>query len=340
MSMRAAFFQGIGRPLSVEQAPDPVAGPGDLVLAVAASGICGSDLHASEVPDYGLKPGTVLGHEFAGTVIRSEAAGWQPGDRAAVIPFALCAACEPQGDCRDGLVPVCPEMRGLGFSPAAPGGYAQRVKVRASQALRLPPEVSLQDGALLEPLAVAAHAVALAGATAGMRVLVVGAGPIGLGVAALARLAGAADVTVSEPAAGRRARALRVGATAVIDPAAEDPAAAFRAADVIIECVGIPGMLQRCIEGARPHGRITVVGVCMEEDRIRPRMAIRKEIALQFSFAYTRADFETVLAHLAAGRLSGADFVTSVIRLDALPGTFEVLRRPSAEVKVLVDPTM
>ncbi len=338
MSMRAAFFHGIGQPLSVEQVPEPLPEPGEIVLAVGACGICGSDLHASEVPDYGLKPGTVLGHEFAGTVVRSADPAWQPGDRAAVIPFALCAECEPAGECRDGLVPVCTRMRGLGFSPAAPGGYAQQVKARGSQALRLPDSVSLQDGALLEPLAVAQHAVALAGVRAGMTVLVVGAGPIGLGVAAIAALVGAV-VTVSEPAAGRRERALRVGAAAVLDPVAEDPAPAFRAAEVIIECVGIPGMLQRCVEMARPHGRIVVVGVCMEEDRIRPRMAIRKELALQFAFAYTRDDFAAVLDHLAAGRLRGGDFVTSVIGLDALPETFEALRRPSAEVKVLVDPT-
>ena len=338
--MRAAFFHGIGRPLSVEQAPEPLPGDGDLVLAVAACGICGSDLHAAEVPDYGLKPGTVLGHEFAGTVLRSAAPGWAVGDRAAVIPFALCADCEPAGDCRDGLVPVCPAMRGLGFSPAAPGGYAQQVRVRASQALRLPDNVSLHDGALLEPLAVAAHAVALARIGPGMRVLVIGAGPIGLGVAALARLAGADHVVVSEPAAGRRGRALTVGATAVIDPLAEDPAPVFRAADVIIECVGIPGMIGRCIELARPQGRILVVGVCMEEDRLRPRMAIRKEIALQFAFAYTRADFARVLDYLAAGRLRGTDFVTAVIGLGALPATFEALRHPSDQVKVLVDPTL
>jgi (R,R)-butanediol dehydrogenase/meso-butanediol dehydrogenase/diacetyl reductase len=336
--MRAAFFHGIGQPLSVEQAPEPLPGPGEIVLAVGACGICGSDLHAAEVPDYGLRPGTVLGHEFAGTVIRSADPAWQPGDRAAVIPFALCADCEPHGACRDGLVPVCPAMRGLGFSPAAPGGYAQQVKARASQALRLPDGVSLQDGALLEPLAVAQHAVALAGITPGMRVLVVGAGPIGLGVAAIAALAGA-EVTVSEPAAGRRGRALRVGAAAVLDPVTEDPAPAFRAAEVVIECVGIPGMLQRCIEMARPQGRIVVVGVCMEEDRIRPRMAIRKELALRFAFAYTPADFAAVLDHLAAGRLRGADFVTAVIGLDALPATFEALRRPGEQVKVLVDPS-
>jgi (R,R)-butanediol dehydrogenase/meso-butanediol dehydrogenase/diacetyl reductase len=338
--VRAAVFRGVGQPLSVEQAPEPLPEDGDLVLAVAACGICGSDLHASAVPDYGLRPGTVLGHEFAGTVLRSAAPGWAVGDRAAVIPFALCAACEPLGDCRDGLMPVCPALRGLGFSPAAPGGYAQQVRVRASQALRLPDAVSLADGALLEPLAVAAHAVALGRIGPGLRVLVIGAGPIGLGVAALARLAGADHVVVSEPAAGRRARALAVGATAVVDPAEADAAPAFRAADIIIECVGIPGMIGHCIELARPQGRILVVGVCMEEDRIRPRLAIRKEIALQFAFAYTRADFALVLDHLAAGRLRAADFVTAVIGLDARPETFEALRHPTDQVKVLVDPSL
>jgi (R,R)-butanediol dehydrogenase / meso-butanediol dehydrogenase / diacetyl reductase len=343
--MRAAVFQGIGRPLLVEARPEPELSPGDLLIGVSACGICGSDLHASEVPDYGLQPGTVLGHEFAGQVLESAAPGFAAGDRVAAIPFALCAECEPTGECHDGLVPVCPRMRGLGFSPAAPGGYAERVKIRASQALRLPEVLSLEDGALLEPLAVGAHAVALACLPRGARVLVLGAGPIGLAVAAFARTeAGAAHVVVAEPAEGRRARALAVGATAVTGATAVDELrAAFAAAsggppDAIFECVGVPGLLQRCIEVAPPHGRIVVVGVCMEEDRLRPRMAIRKEIALQFAFAYARADFDTAMRHLAAGTVRARDFVTSLIGLDALPDAFEALRRPSAEVKVLVDP--
>jgi 2-desacetyl-2-hydroxyethyl bacteriochlorophyllide A dehydrogenase len=338
--MRAAVFHAIGRPLAIEDQPEPVLSPGDLLVQVAASGVCGSDLHASEVPDYGLRAGTVLGHEFAGTVLESAAPGWAAGDRVAAIPFALCEECEPAGRCRDDLVPVCPRMRGLGFSPNAPGGYAERVRIRASQALRLPETIPFRDGALLEPLAVAAHAVALAGGVAGTRVLVLGAGPIGLGVAAMARLAGAAEVAVSEPAAGRRARALRMGATAALDPARDDVAEAGRAAEVILECVGVPGMLQRCVEMAWPHGRIVVVGVCMEEDRIRPRMAIRKELLLRFAFAYTAADFATALRHLEGGAIRGEDLVTGVVGLEALPTAFEALRRPSDQVKVLVDPAL
>ena len=343
--MRAAVFRGIGRPLAIEDRPEPAPEPGDLLLAVAACGVCGSDLHATEVPDYGLTAGTVLGHEFAGTVLESAAPGWAPGDRAAAIPFALCGDCEPAGACRDGLVPVCPRLRGLGFSPAAPGGYAERVRVRASQALRLPEHVALRDAALLEPLAVGAHAAALAEPLAGARALVLGAGPIGLAVAAMARLAGAGAVVVSEPGEARRARAAALGATAVLDPAAGEARESFAAAaggapDLIFECVGMPGMLQRCVEIAPPHGRIVVVGVCMEEDRLRPRTAIRKELSLRFAFAYARADFETALRHLGSGAIRAGDLVTSVVGLDALPATFEALRRPGAEVKVLVDPTL
>lgn len=341
--MRAAVFEGIGRPLVLRDQPEPQAGPGDLLVRVALCGICGSDLHATEVPDYRLEPGTVLGHEFAGTVIESRHPDWRPGDRLAAIPFAACADCEPQGECRQGLAATCPGVTGLGFAPKRPGGYAERVVIRASQALRLPAEVDFAAGALLEPLAVGAHAVAMADMPKGARVLVTGAGPIGLAVAALARLSGAGAVVVSEPGAARRARAARLGVTAVLDPGAARLEDAFAAAaggppDLIFECVGVPGMLQRMIELAPPRGRIVVVGVCMEEDRLRPRLAIRKELSLRFVLAYDRADFALVLRHLQAGEIRVADFVTATIGLDALPDAFEALRRPGSQMKVLVDP--
>jgi (R,R)-butanediol dehydrogenase/meso-butanediol dehydrogenase/diacetyl reductase len=341
--MRAAVFEGIGRPLAIRQQPEPQAGPGDLLVRVALCGICGSDLHATEVPDYRLAAGTVLGHEFAGEVIESHHPDWRPGERLAAIPFAPCAECEPQGECRQGLAATCPGVTGLGFSPLVPGGYAERVVIRASQALRLPEGVGFAAGALLEPLAVGAHAVAMSDMPEGARVLVTGAGPIGLAVAALARLSGAGAVVVSEPGAARREWTRRLGVTAVLDPGAVPLEAAFAAAaggppDLIFECVGVPGMLQRLIELAPPRGRIVVVGVCMEEDRLRPRLAIRRELSLRFVLAYDRADFARVLRHVEAGEIRVADFVTGTIGLDALPAAFEALRRPGSQMKVLVDP--
>lgn len=342
--MRAAVFEAIGCPLALRDQPEPSCDPGDLVLQVALCGICGSDLHATEVADYGLRPGTVLGHEFAGTVIASGDPAWQPGERVVAIPFAPCAECEPLGECGKGMAAVCPGISGLGFSPQAPGAYAERVRIRARQALRLPDGIGFAEGALLEPLAVGAHAVAMADMRSGARVLVTGAGPIGLAVAVLARLAGAGSVVVSEPTVARRERAVRLGATAALDPAAAPLRDSFAEAtggppDLIFECVGIPGMLQRMVELAPPRGRIVVVGVCMEEDRLRPRLAIRKELGLQFVLAYTRADFARVLRYVEAGDIRASELVTEVIGLSALPAAFEALRRPDAQVKVLVDPT-
>ena len=118
--MRAAVFEGIGRPLALRDQPEPVAGPGDLLIRVALCGICGSDLHATEVPDYRLAPGTVLGHEFAGTVIASGHPDWRPGDRAACIPFAPCAECEPHGECRRASPPPAPASPASASPPRCP----------------------------------------------------------------------------------------------------------------------------------------------------------------------------------------------------------------------------
>ena len=346
--VKAVAFQGIGRPLAVTRQPAPTAGPGELVLEVAFCGICGSDLHATEHASYGLPAGTVLGHEFAGIVVDSGDPAWQAGDRVAAVPLWVCDACVPNGDCRDGLGPMCPHSRFVGLTAKAPGAYAERVRIRAAQALRLPDSVSLRDGALLEPLAVGAHAVAAAGPIAGAAVLVIGGGPIGLAVAIMARLAGAASVTVSEPSPVRRDYARRIGATHVLDPRpgtadGGDVGAAFRAAAgtapaMIFECVGAPGILQHCLELLAPRGRIVVVGVCMAEDRLMPRLGIRKEASIRFVLGYERADFARVLRHIEAGEIDAGALVSSVIGLDAVPAAFEALRTPNEQVKVLIAP--
>ena len=341
--MKAAMFQGVGRPLAIGERPVPDAGPGELVLKVAFCGICGSDLHATEYESYGLAAGTVLGHEFAGEVVASGSAEWHVGDRVAAIPLWVCDDCVPGRDCREGLGPLCPHSRFIGLTAKAPGAYAEFVRIRAAQALRLPDKVSLRDGALLEPLAVGAHAVQAAGPLAGTKALVVGGGPIGLAVAIMARLGGAATVVVSEPSAVRRDYARRVGATEVIDPRAADVAEAFRAAagdapDVVFECVGAAGMLQHCLEQVRPRGRIVVVGVHMAEDRFFPRLGIRKEASIKFVLGYERADFARVLDHIDAGELDAGALVSSVIGLEEVPAVFEALRTPNEHVKVLIEP--
>jgi threonine dehydrogenase-like Zn-dependent dehydrogenase len=345
--MRALLYDGPERPLREVDRPIPVGGPGRLVVDVAYAGICGSDLHATEPGPLALPGGVMLGHEFAGTVRTSGDPAWRPGDRITALPLEACATCATagsSGSCRDGLGILCPQIRIVGLAPDAPGAYAEQVEIAASQAVRLPDGLPLDVAALTEPMAVGAHAVRMAGPLLGARVLVVGAGPIGLAVAAFARMAGVRRLVVSEIDEARRNRAEQLGAGTSIDPGREDVASAFTAhaggpPDVVFECVGAPGVLARCFALAGVRGRVVVVGVCRREDAILPRVAIRKELTVQFVLGYVREDFDLALEWLSADVARAESLITARASFAELPGLFEALRRPSAHAKVLLDPS-
>ena len=342
-SVRALEFHETDQPLRVVERGEPDIGPGEVLLKVAYCGICGSDVHATEASASQVGRGTVLGHEFSGEVVQSSDAAWQPGDRVIGVPLKPCEDCRPLGQCKDGLGILCPSNRIIGMSPEAPGGYAEYVRIHGKQLLRVPDGIALDAAALAEPLAVGAHAVRLAGQLLGQRVLVIGAGPIGLATTAFARRAGARDVVVSEIDAARRERAQRLGASALIDPGAGPLAAAFRdltggPPDVVFECVGVPGVLAQAIDVAGIRGRIVVVGVCRHEDRILPRAAIRKELLLQFVLGYTAEDFRLSLDLLGSGGFEAGAMITGRVTFEELPDVFESLRHPNAHGKVLLEP--
>lgn len=343
--MKAAVFHELGKPLAVESVPKPQAGPGEIVLKVHYCGICGSDLHSTHPGVFVVPDGTILGHEFAGEIVESGAPGWKIGEMATALPNNACADCKAMGlgECKDHLGIMCPKNTLTGFHPSAQGAYAEYVKFSASEALRLPSAVKSREGATVEPLAVGLHAVNRGKVTMGESVLVMGGGPIGLAVAVFAKLAGARDVILSEYAPARREAAGSLGATAVIDPAKEDVAEAFarkagRPPDIIFECVGVPGMIQKCIDLSRPFGRIVVVGVCMVEDKTVPISAIFKEINIQYILGYGRPDWRLVLDLLDAGRVDPKPMITDVISLEQLPDAFEALRKPTSQIKVMVRP--
>jgi len=338
--MQAAVFQGLGRALEIREVPDPKPGASDLVLRVKACGICGSDLHAASLPP-GLPAGSVMGHEFAGEIVelgRDAAAHFRIGERVCALPYIGCGRCAA---CLTGDGIRCAQIVATGLG-AAPGAYAEFVKVGAHETLRLPEGVDFHEGALVEPLSVGLHAVQEARLAPGAHVLVLGAGPIGLAVAVWARCFGARTVMVSEKAPGRRMLAERFGATHVIDPAQEMPGAAFVKAagqppEVIFECVGVPGMIQQCVLLAPPNGRIVVVGVCMQPDTLFPAFAIVKGLTLHFVVGYRKQDFQLTLDMLAAGRIAAAPMVTDVVSLAQLPAAFEALKQPTTQCKVMLE---
>ncbi len=340
--MRAAIFREAGKLLTIDTVADPTPGSDQIVIAVSSAGICGSDLHMTEKAGF-CAPGTILGHEYAGTVVAlgSEARGvWKEGDRVTALPLFSCRSCDA---CRADLPALCSTGNFAGTTLATPGAYAQFVVARADMAQRLPDGVSDAEGAMVEPLAVGHHIVGRAQLRPQDRVLIMGGGPIGAAVALFARMAGAKQVVVSEPAAIRRERCALLGATATIDPLTENLGERFTALtggapDVVFECAGLPNLLHQAISLAGIRGRVIVGGVLFEEDHLSPVLALGKEVSILYSQAYNERDFEAVISALASSKIDARPMHTATISLDELPTTFEALRSDPTQCKVLITP--
>lgn len=335
--MRAAVTQGKGRPLAIERIDDPAPTPEQLLLAVRACGICGSDLHIAENVD---TTGRVLGHELSGEVvgIGSAVSGFAEGDRVAVFPLDGCGRC---GYCLTGRTARCTERTLTGGQ--LNGGYAEYVAVSPRQAFKLPVDVSFAFGAAVEPLAVAHHAWEKTRAGTGEPVLILGGGPVGQAVALWARHYGASDVVLSDPVAHRRDLAARVGATATIDPRSDDVVEAFRgitgaAPRVVVECVGVPGMIHNALETAAADGSVTIVGMTMGPDQFVPGVPFGKELNIQFVSFYRSADYDTTIRALDRGAIDPSPLITDEISLEDLPARFEALKHPTTECKVMIEP--
>jgi (R,R)-butanediol dehydrogenase/meso-butanediol dehydrogenase/diacetyl reductase len=345
--MKAAVFKGPGMPLEIGEVADPTPGPTDLVLAVRACGICGTDLHWTEVrePSGGwrvLSPGCVLGHEFAGEIVEVGAdvrGRFRIGERVCALPFIGCGQCAA---CLRGRVFRCAEVQ-MRAAPALSGAYAQYTRVGAAETVRLPDGVDHRAGALVEPLAVGLAAVERARLDPGETVLIVGAGPVGLAVALWCRFLGARQVVVSDLVAVRAERAMEFGATAAIDAGSEEVAHRLAqltggAPQVVFECVGLPGTLQLAVDEVAPDGRVVVAGLCMGADRLFPAKAFVKALDLHFTFCYERRHFEIVVDHLASGRLDPSHLVTGGVGFADFPSTFERLKCAGDDLKVMFEP--
>jgi (R,R)-butanediol dehydrogenase/meso-butanediol dehydrogenase/diacetyl reductase len=328
-------MQGLNKPLVIETIPDPTPGAGELVVKVGRCGICGSDLHMTEDPTYGKGAGDVLGHEFAGEVVAlgKGTEGVAIGDLVSVIPLASCGTCAA---CRAGEVAYCDQFGLQG------GGYAEFAITRPNQCVKLPASASLADGAIIEPLAVALHGVNMSGLKAGDKILILGAGPIGLAVAFWARRKGATDIVIQDLNDFQQLRARDMGASGfVVDPA--DPVGgAERAlggkADIVFECVGIPGLIEQAVGQVRARGTILLLGLCTKPDTFNSFAMLSKEVRLVTSAFFTRQEYEEALDVLNAGAAEPRLLVTDTISLNDTPQRFEALRKRTHDCKILIAP--
>jgi (R,R)-butanediol dehydrogenase / meso-butanediol dehydrogenase / diacetyl reductase len=330
--MKAACLYGAQ--LRLEERPDPIPGDRELLVAVDHAGICGSDVHADT---YGLPDGFVLGHELSGEIVGvgRQVDQRRVGERVAVLPVIGCGECGP---CRSGVPTHCRTYRALGVTTA--GGFAQLVVAGDRETFRLPDHLGHQAGALIEPLAVGLHTVQRARLDGLERVLVQGAGPIGLAVTAWLASRGGGAVVVSDPVALRRELALQSGADAVIDPVSSDVIATFRAEcgrkpDVIFDCAG--GRLGEAVVLAARDAKIVVAGYHADKVPVDTQMALIKELDVIFASWYTSAEFAHTIDAVARDRLPIEHMITHRVTLDELPGMYASLKTPNDQGKVLVD---
>src|SRR5690242_8225921 len=265
--MAAAVCTGDGN-IEVRDLPVPEPGPGAVLVEVSHCGICGTDLHL--VLERIARPDSVLGHEWSGTVVvaGTGAGDWAAGDRVVADAAPGCGECRA---CRRGRPAVCLRRDPPDFLSFR-GAFSRYVTVPAERLLRIPDELPTRAAALTEPTAVAMHAVTLSAATPDDRVLVTGAGPVGLLTLAVLRARGVHDVTVSEPAPARRARALEVGAARAVEPASlPTPPLGHTVPDpftVAFECSGNPRAAESALEQLDYAGTLVFVGTGHESPRI------------------------------------------------------------------------
>lgn len=263
-TMRAGVYRGPGR-VAVEEVPVPEIGPGELLLRVAACGICGTDV--KKIERGFVSPPQIFGHEIAGTVVETGrgVTRWRPGDRVVSFHHIPCGACFY---CERKLFSQCPVYKKVGvtagFDPNG-GGFAEFVRVMPWVAERgvvaIPDGVSFEEATWVEPVNTCLKAVAKVRIAAGETVVVMGQGPIGLLLLLLARLKGAAVFT-TDPIAERRARSVQLGAKAALDPAAGRvrecvrEATDGRGADAVLLAVPHPELVREALSLARPGGRV------------------------------------------------------------------------------------
>lgn len=340
--MRAAVFHSPGQPLSIETVSDPTPAASEVVIRVCRCGVCGTDLHRTEKNFRTYREGTIAGHEFSGEVVALGAGvtGVKVGDLVTALPYIGCNACR---FCLDGFPAFCLSMRNIG-TEFQTGAYAEYVVAGAPFTLKLPEGLSVDDGALIEPLAVGLRAATRAQIRPGTSVLILGAGPIGLAVAFWAKRAGAGRVAVQASSGRRAALAAQVGADLFIQPVEgmTAPEAAHAALggppEVVFECVGVPGMIDQAVRTVARRGRVMILGACFEPDHWTSVMGMSKEIDIRYSFVYDLREFQTCIDALERGAVEARSMITQTVSLTDLPEAFEALRGKANQCKVLVAP--
>ncbi len=337
--MRVSVLHGVGD-VRLEERADPVPGPAQVMVRVESVGVCGSDVHYYEhgrVGSHVVEQPMVLGHEAAGVV-----AGVGPGvtrvrvgDRVSLEPGIPDLTCE---QCLAGRYNLCPAMR-FYATPPVDGAFAELVLSHESFVHPVPDTMDLDRAALLEPVSVAVWACRKAGVTAGDRVLVTGAGPVGLIALQVARAVGAVEVTVTDVNPHRLAVATALGATRVVDSRATGPEADAPGSEptVLIDCSGHPAAVVAGLLALAPAGRAVLVGMGADEVALPVSRIQERELTVTGTFRYANT-WPTAIALVASGQVDLAPLVTGHFGLADAEAALTAARTDPTALKSVVQP--
>lgn len=330
------------RKFEITEMEEPEADNTNVVIEVKKSGICGSDIHYWDV---GEPKGLVLGHEYSGVVIDpGSREDLKVGDKVTALPISPCGKCP---SCLTGNPQYCRETwtYATGLSLTNPGALAPKMKIRPDMVLKLPDNVSFEEGAMVEPVAVGLHAVHLADVKVGEKVLVIGAGIIGLVSAMFAKKEGASFVVISETNLERAKKAIDLGVVdkyydatnpELIKEVMFDTEGGF---DTVIECCGNSAAVTSALMMTRPGGQIVLVGVSLGPIAIPTVVGVLNELTIKGAIAYTREEFKTCIDLISNKQIDVMKFVDDIVSFEEVQKSYERLTSgKDSAVKILVDP--
>lgn len=335
--MKAAIYPGEGKPVIIEDLPDPEPQPGEVVIKVHRCGICGTDLSFTQGGIFDFGTNVQFGHEYAGEIIEvaSDVTDFRIGDRVAVLPSIACGECEA---CRShGNNVLCHASPGYGML-----GFAELAKIPTSVATKLPATLTMADGALVEPLAVSLYGAGLAQIQPGDSVLVLGGGTVALYAIYWARRLGAGRIVAMSRSERRKDLCLQMGANSFITFGDNEVPEVIEALGgsprLVFECVGATDMLSKSVMHVAQFGKVISLGFCTSPDPLIPGMASYKCASMQFAVGYSMREFHYIADQMDKGHVDPKLIITNDIPLLDLPSTMELLRGPNNETKVHVCP--
>ena len=337
--LKAAVLEAAKR-LVVEEVDEPTWGERDALIEVRASGVCGSDLHTYRGHHPFRRPPVVLGHEVAGTVIRVGDAveKVKVGDRVAVEPHIYCGECE---FCAQGLVNLCRNKRvpGVGWA----GTFSERIVAPESVVHKLEDSVSFEEGAMLEPLAVAYRAFRTGGIGAESKVAVLGAGAIGSLVARLCQWQGVSKLMVTDVKNYNLDFISSLGPCTPVNAGAADTVeeglnlTGGKGFDAVVITSGSQGSFTEAVRLCKPRGIVVAVALYPGEIPFDANLLVTREVTAQGCLTYTSGDFEDVAKLINRGKIDLKPFITERVGLDEAPDVFRRIDEGQDQIKVMIE---